>query len=99
MNGFIFIASAATLAAYVCRLDALSWRIHRPAVIAAHMLPAVVCAFVMTEAAQGLGCWWHLAAIGAAAGWLVGTFRDWRNGPPGYAIERRARERFERARQ
>jgi hypothetical protein len=88
MNAVLFIAAAIALGAYVCRLDALHWRQHRISVVLIHLLQACSCAWVITQAAQGLATWEHASITATALGWLWVTFWSWRNGPPAHALRR-----------
>lgn len=87
MNAVLFIASLAALAAYVCRLDALSWARHKASFIALHLLGAGCCAWALTQAAEGIATAGCALAVGMAACWLWVSFFSWRDGPPQH-IER-----------
>jgi hypothetical protein len=84
----LFVSSAATLGAYVCRLDVLTWRRHRASVIVWHIVGATGCAWVMTQAGQGASGAGCLVPLAAAITWLATSYHDWRNGPPPYAFKR-----------
>ena len=86
LQALMFIASAGALAAYVCRLDALSWRKHRATWMIAHLTHAATSAWVMTEAAQDRVTWFGGFLLFCALFWLAISFRSWRHGPPAYAF-------------
>lgn len=82
MSTLLFLAALATLGGYVCRIDAMSWRDHRPGPILLHLALGVCSAWVLTQAAQGRASWPEVFGLALSAGWLALSFSDWRNGPP-----------------
>ncbi len=82
MNIALAIISVIALGAYVCRLDALSWRRHRFELVAGHLAGACSCAWVLVEAAQNSAGWPEAALMVLPVGWLFASFAKWRHGPP-----------------
>lgn len=82
MNAVLFIASVVGLAAYVCRIDSLSWRKHRASVIVLHLAGAGCCAWALTQAAEGLATVGCALALAMAGCWLWVSWFNWRYGPP-----------------
>ena len=78
------VFALATLAAYVCRLDALQWRTHRASIILLHLLGGASAAWGLVQAADGAataGCW---LAVGFAASWLWVSWFSWSAGVPAH---------------
>lgn len=88
-DAMLFVAAASALAAYVCRLDALSWVRHRAPYIVAHLAGGMVCAWVVFKAGAGEAGPACIVPLAAAVAGLAMTFRAWRNGPPAYTLRRR----------
>lgn len=82
MNAVLFIAAMVALAAYVCRIDTLSWGRHRASVIVLHLAGAGCCAWALTQAAEGVATVGCVLALIMAASWLWVSFWSWRSGPP-----------------
>ena len=88
MNTIILLVAIATLCAYVCRLDALSWSHHKTSFLLIHLLNAVLCVWALVEAAQGRATWENAATLATAVLWLWVTFYSWRHGPPPHSRRR-----------
>lgn len=89
MTMTLMIASLAALAAYVCRLDALTWREHRPLAVLIHIAGAAACTWVLFEAIGGRARPVDALALVAPVAWIAMSYARWRHGPP--ADSRRCR--------
>lgn len=85
----LFSMATATLGAYICRLDALTWRRHRPVFVVMHLIQAWGCIWVMSEAVRGMSDPGLFLVVGSAASWIVISYTAWRNGPPSHAWRRK----------
>lgn len=68
------LVAAIVAAAYVCRVDALSWRAH-PVLMAAHTAGALPAVWVLAVAAQGGDGLVLVGALGASVALLVVLYR------------------------
>ena len=85
MNSIILIASVIALGAYVCRLDALSWREHRPLVVLVHLAGGIGCLWSGYRAFEHESGMLDAVVLGTAIAWLWISFHTWRAGPPWWA--------------
>lgn len=72
-DAVVVVLSAAVVAAYVCRVDRLSWRWH-PWQMLVHVLGGVAAAWVLAAAGEGRAQAWHAVALVCAAALLVVTY-------------------------
>lgn len=79
------IAAAAAFECVVGRIACMDRRHHRPAVIAAYVMAAIVCIVAASLIWQGDGLLVLDVMAIAIAGHLVLTWDDWRYGPPALA--------------
>lgn len=83
-NTVALLVAAPMGAAYVCRLDALSWRTAKPTAVGFHLAALLYLAGCGTTALSGqpLGHeWLGMAVCGL---WLVQSWPTWRHGPPAH---------------
>jgi hypothetical protein len=82
LNAGVFAAACMSVAAFMCRLDALRYRHHRAAVILLHACLGAA------SAAAGHRAWLEeaglleLATVAGSLLWIVISWPDWRNGVP-----------------
>lgn len=77
-------AAIGALAGIVCRLDALSWRTHQPAVVAMHMALGVACVWALVEAVAKDISIGSAASVAATLCWLWTSLPTWAKGPPSH---------------
>jgi len=83
LQWFIGATALVALFPYLDRLRLMTWRTHRRAVVAMHLLMAMWLGSVAYDALIfGTASWYHLLAIGSAGSWLLVSWDTWRSGPP-----------------
>ncbi len=85
MNLIVLTAAVLALGAYVCRMDSLSWRHHRPVVIVVHLAGAIAALVAGDHAVSGTAGWLDVMLLALSGGWLWISFHTWRAGPPLWA--------------
>lgn len=81
-HGLVLALSLAALAAYVCRLNLLSVRVHRWHFVALHIALSGACAVAAVDAWERTTDLQDVCALGAALLWLAVSWPTWRNGVP-----------------
>lgn len=76
----LLLAAFLTFGAYVCRLDALHWREHRPAVVGLHVALAIAVAWAGIQGWRGQATPGDWSAVAAAILWLATSWRPDRRG-------------------
>lgn len=72
-DAVVVVLSAVVVAAYVCRVDRLSWRWH-PGQMLVHVLGGVAAVWVLAAAGEGKAQAWHTVALASAVALLVATY-------------------------
>lgn len=75
-------AACALLAAYICRIDKLNWRVHRPASVLLYASNAGAVAMVALHAWQARADALDVAVLLCAATLLRASWPRWANGRP-----------------
>lgn len=89
-NTVALLAAAPMGAAYVCRLDALSWRTAKPTAVAFHLAALLYLAGCATTAMGGRELGFEWLGMAMCGLWLVQSWPTWRNGPPDHVLSRPA---------
>lgn len=85
MSAVVLILSLSALIGVLCRLEGLTWRTHRPAVVGMHVAWGVACCVSAYRAAYGDVSVGDLASSIGVLCWLSMSLPTWRNGPPEHA--------------
>ncbi len=82
IDTILALCAGAALFSLLCRLDGMTWRTHRPAVVLAHVLMAVAVIVAGWDAASdGAGVLSALVILLSCA-WLLWSWPEWAGGPP-----------------
>ena len=78
----LLLAAFLTFGAYVCRLDSLHWRLHRPAIVGLHVALAIAVAWAGMQGWRGEATPGDWAALASAILWLVASWHRDSHGVP-----------------
>lgn len=87
-NLLALLVAVPLAAAYVCRLDALSWRTARPLVVAYHLTALLYLAGCATAALTGRDLGFEWLGMLLCLLWLWQSWPTWRHGPPAHVRSR-----------
>jgi hypothetical protein len=83
------LACIGTLFSYLCRLDVLSYREHKPAIVLMHVAFGASVVAALWRAVDGLTGLLDVSAVLSAALWIGVSYEDWRvSVPEEYASDR-----------
>ena len=85
----VLMLSMSAAPAYICRMDALRFRVHRAAVVLFHGLLFVGSMGAGYQAWIGTVGISEVCMVSTALLWIAVSLPSWRGGPPAHALKRR----------